>query len=322
MKIHLVTPAKKNSRNGNRTSALRWAGMLRRRGHKVDIDTEYHGEAIDLLITLHAWRSADSIERYRRLYPQGPLIVALGGTDVNTFLKTAPATTLNSIRTADALVCLHDLIADELPLDQRNKLQVIRQSALALPSPRKPGKRYFDICVIGHLREEKDPFRAALAARQLPVSSRLRVIHLGKAHDKKWVKQAKQEMQENPRYLWKGEVPAWRVRQELKRTQLMVISSNQEGGANVVSEAIVAGVPIIASDIAGNTGLLGADYPGYYPVGDENALADLLHRAETDTGWLSSLAEHCRKMASLFTPVAEADAWGALVDSVCRRCRN
>lgn len=316
MKIHLVTPAKQNSRNGNRTSARRWAGMLRSRGHKVDIDTEYNGEAIDLLIALHAWRSANSIERYRRLYPQGPLIVALGGTDVNTFLKTQPATTLNSIRTADALVCLHDLIAEELPVEQRSKLQVIRQSALPLSSPRKPAKRYFDICVIGHLRKEKDPFRSALAARQLPASSRLRVIHLGKAHDKKWARQAKQEMQENPRYLWKGEVPAWRVRQEFKRSQLMVISSNQEGGANVVSEAIVAGVPVIAADIAGNVGLLGADYPGYYPVGDERSLADLLHRAETKPGWLIGLAEHCRRLEPLFTAETEAGAWAALVDSV------
>ena len=316
MKIHLVTPARKNSKNGNRTSALRWARILCDRGHQVDIDTDYNGEPTDLLIALHAWRSADAIARYRKLYPQGPLIVALGGTDVNTFLKSDPATTINSIQVADALVCLHDLIAEELPVEQREKLKVIRQSALPLSSRRKPGKRYFDVCVIGHLREEKDPFRTALAARELPASSRLRVIHLGKAHDRIWARQAEQEMKENPRYLWKGEVPGWRVRRELGSTQLMVISSNQEGGANVVSEALVAGVPIIASDIPGNIGLLGSDYTGYYPVGDEQALAVLLDRAETDSEWLASLADKCRQLSPLFAREAEADAWGALVNHV------
>ena len=135
---------------------------------------------------------------------------------------------------ADALVALHDLIAAELPVELRKKLTVIRQSARPLSRARKPGTRHFDVCVIGHLREEKDPFRSALAARLLPDSSRLRVIHLGKAHSQEWSQRAQSEMMQNPRYRWKGEVSGGRVRQELARTQLMVISSNQEGGANVV----------------------------------------------------------------------------------------
>ncbi len=78
--------------------------MLRDKGHLVHIDTDYQGEACDLLIALHAWRSAGAVDRYRQLNPAGPLIVALGGTDVNGFLKSDPETTLRTIRTADALV--------------------------------------------------------------------------------------------------------------------------------------------------------------------------------------------------------------------------
>ena len=51
-----------------------------------------------------------------------------------------------------------------------------------------------------------------------------------------------------------------------------------EGGANVISESLVARVPVIASEIAGSIGLLGRrDYPGYFPVRDTAALAALLH---------------------------------------------
>ncbi len=313
MKIHLVTPAKKNDRNGNRTSALRWAKLLQQQGHKVQLESEYNGDPVDLLIALHAWRSAEAIERYKTLYPHGPLVVALGGTDVNTHLKIDPEVTLKSMYRADALVCLHDLIALELPVALRSKLRVIYQSADSLTQKLKPRSRTFDVCVIGNLRAEKDPFRTAMAAMLLPVHSKIRVIHFGKATSPQWRLQAQKKMESSPRYASQGEVPRWRVRQELARTRLMVISSNQEGGANVVSEALVAGVPILASKISGNVGLLGADYPGYFPEGDERALADLLYRAETDATFLSLLERSCAQLALKFTAEVESVAWQTLL---------
>jgi glycosyltransferase involved in cell wall biosynthesis len=136
--------------------------------------------------------------------------------------------------------------------------------------------------VFGHLRDEKDPFRTALAARLVPPDSRLRVIHVGRALDDGWAAQARAEMAANPRYVWRGDVAGAAVRRLLARTRLMVLSSIMEGGANVISEALVADVPVIASSIAGSIGLLGADHPGYYPTGDTAALAALLTRAEAD----------------------------------------
>jgi len=316
LKISLITPAKKQSKNGNRTTALRWARMLRENGHRVHIDVDYHDEPADMMIAIHAWRSADAILRYRDRFPDSRLIVGLGGTDVNTFLKADPEPTLRSMRMADALICLHDLIGDALPAALRKKLHVVRQSALPLPGPQRPSTRNFDICVIGHLRDEKDPFRTALAARQLPEGSRIRVIHLGKAHTPEFAKQAEAEMKANSRYMWLGEVPGWRVRREYAKTHLMVISSNQEGGANVISEAIVAGVPVIASDIDGNIGLLGRDYAGYYPLGDEAALAALLERCETEPAFLKTLARQGRKLAPLFRPSHEHKALNKIVNSV------
>jgi len=155
VKISLITPAKNQSRNGNRPTALRWARLLRALGHRVHINVDYCGEATDLLIAIHAWRSAASILRYRERFPNGPLVVGLGGTDVNTFLKSHPETTRCSMEMADALICLHDLIGGALPASFRNKLHVVRQSALPLARLRRPTMRTFDICVIGHLRDEK-----------------------------------------------------------------------------------------------------------------------------------------------------------------------
>jgi len=318
LKINVITPAKKHSKNGNRATAKRWARILRDAGHSVQIDVEYTGDAFDLMIAIHAWRSAASVKAYLAKYPLAPLIVGLGGTDINTYMTTHSAVTLDTMEKADALICLHDLIAQKLPSTLVKKLYLVRQSAVPLSTPRAPRTRTFDVCVVGHLREEKDPFRTAMAAKLIDEQSKLRVTHFGKAHTQAWARDAAKHMRETSRYIWQGEVARWQVRREFARTRAMVISSNQEGGANVVSEAIVAGVPIIASDIDGNVGLLGEDYPGFFPVGDERALARVLWRAETDPTFLSSLADHINELKPLFSAENESAELLRVVDAVTR----
>jgi len=267
-----------------------------------------------MLVALHAWRSADSIGRFRAAFPGRPVIVALTGTDIYRFQDSHPEATRHSMEVADWLVCLHDRVVRDIPAEFGGKLTVAPQSAKPLTGPRKPSVQRFDICVIGHLREEKDPLRAAYAVRDMPAGSRLRVIHLGKAHDESWAREADAEMARNPRYLWRGEVPGWAVRREFRKTQLMVISSIMEGGANVVSEALVAGVPVIASDISGNVGLLCENYPGLYPVGDTAGLRELLVRVEQEPAFLVDLKRRCAALAPRFTPQNEAAAWQSVLD--------
>ena len=108
-------------------------------------------------------------------------------------------------------------------------------------------------------------------------------MHLGAAETPQWAAAAKAEMAANPRYVWRGDRPRADVRRLLGRARAMVLSSLSEGGANVISEAVAAGVPVLASRIDGSVGLLGRDYPGYFPVGDTEALAQLLRRIETDS---------------------------------------
>jgi putative glycosyltransferase (TIGR04348 family) len=313
MKISLVTPAGKQSRSGNRTTAVRWAQMLRGFGHRVAVaETDPVCDA-DMMVAVHAWRSADSIRRFNEAHPDRPLVVLLAGTDIYRFQYSHPAATLESMDRASALVCLHELAYRAVPKRFRAKLRLIRQSAPPLGRPREPSRGFFEVCVIGHLRAEKDPLRAALAARRVPAGSKLRVVQIGKAHNQGWARQACAEMARNPRYQWRGEVPGWQVRRLLARSHAMVISSIVEGGANVVSEAVAAGVPVIASRIDGNVGLLGPDYAGYFPAKDTGALAKLLWRAESDPWFLKRLAEQSRRLRPLFSPYAERNAWRDLL---------
>ena len=316
MKISLVTPAGKQSRAGNRTTAVRWARILRGLGHRVDVTERDDGAAADMMVAVHAWRSADSIRAFSDAQPGRPLVVLLAGTDIYRFQHSHPEDTLGSMERATRLVCLHDLVHRAIPARFAGKLRVVHQSSAPLAAPRRPSPRWFEVCVAGHLRDEKDSLRPALAARLVPPESRLRIVHLGKAHDADWQRRAAAEAASNPRFVWRGEVPGWQVRRQFARSHAMVISSVMEGGANIVSEAIVCGVPVIASRIDGNIGLLGEDYDGYYPVRDERALADLLWRAEREPAFPARLSAQVARRQHLFAPAREIAAWRDLLNEM------
>ncbi|MCA1715431.1 MAG: TIGR04348 family glycosyltransferase [Actinobacteria bacterium] len=314
MKICIVTPAGPKLRNGNRVTAARWSRFLRQLGHEVLLEESWGGEEPDLMISLHARRSHPSIRRYAATCPGRPLIVALTGTDLYRDIRSDEAAR-ESLELATALIVLQEKAPEELESRHRAKTRVIYQSAKPVKR-QPPAKRYFDVCVIGHLRDEKDPFRAALAARLLPPTSRVRVTHTGMPYDEKLAERARLEVSENPRYRWLGETPRWKARRVLARSRLLAQTSVMEGGANVVSEALVSRVPVVASDIPGNVGMLGENYPGYYPVGDEEALARLLYRAETDGAFHEKLEAGCEARRHLVLPEREKAILGSLVVEV------
>jgi putative glycosyltransferase (TIGR04348 family) len=273
------------------------------------------------MIALHAWRSADSIRRFRERYRDRPLIVALTGTDVYEYIDRDPVPTLHSLACADRLVALQDLVRRRVPAQFRHKVRVVHQSAARL-SRAGTATRRFDVAVIGHLREVKDPFRAARAARLLPACSRIRIVHLGAAENPQWAAMATAEMRDNPRYVWRGDRPRAEVRRLLGRARAMVLSSVSEGGANVISEAVAAGLPVLASRIDGSVGLLGGDYPGYFPVGDTAALARLLQRIEAQPEFLMRVQRAIVRRAGLFRPAVEKAAWKKLLDEIMAKSRS
>jgi putative glycosyltransferase (TIGR04348 family) len=313
MKIIVTTPPGPSTRTGNAVAALRWARILRQLGHRVTIAADYGDESVDAMVAIHAWRSAEAVRRFRIRYPGRPLIVQLSGTDIYHYLSEEPEPTLRSMEPADRLVALNSLAWRAVPKKFRKKLRVIFQSARKPVVPRRPSRRRIDVSVIGHLRDVKDPLRAAEAARLLPPTSRVRIVHIGRAYSAEWAAKATAEMAANPRYLWRDDVPRAAVQRLLQRSHAMVLSSLSEGGANVVSEAVVAGVPILASRMDGNVGLLGTDYPGYFPVGDTKALARLLHRIEGDPRFLATLQRAIARRAPLFRPEREVAAWRRLL---------
>lgn len=324
--ICIVSPALAQANNGNWQTARRWAQFLRTRYH-VDIASDWPAvpdastpsrasASPDLLIALHARRSAGPLARFCAAHPGRPNILVLTGTDLYRDIRS-DADAQASLERATALVLLQPAGLAELPPHMRAKAQVIYQSAPALqPAARIAHPRHHDILMVGHLREEKDP-RTFMQAAALVSAPTARLVHIGGVLDPALGEAAAAAANAVPgRYEWLGPLPHADTRQRLKQAHAMAICSRMEGGANVIIEAVTSGVPVLASDVSGNRGMLGEDYLGYFPLGDAQALAALIDKSINDPAWYAALQEQCAQRARLFTPEAEQAALLDLVDNL------
>jgi len=315
VKIILVTPAPAQVHTGNRTTADRWAWLLRELGHHVVVQQDWNGEECDLLIALHARRSFPAIQRFRKQRPRAPLILALTGTDVYRDLERSTEAR-RSVDMATKIVVLQELALEAVPESSRAKARAIYQSAEGSGASMPREKSCFQVCVLAHLRTVKDPLRAAYAVRDLPASSRIIVKHAGAVLDREFEEQVEAEQRMNPRYRWLGPLTHGEAMNLLAPSHLLVLTSLLEGGANVVSEAIAVNVPVISSRIPGSVGILGKDYPGYFPAGDSAALSELLQRAESDEKFYQDLQQRIAALRPLVSAARERDAWLALLSEL------
>ena len=297
-------PSGTAERTGNHHTAQRWAGFLRAAGHRVSVVLEWDGKPCDLLLALHARRSHASAVAFRKAHPGLPLVVTLTGTDL---YKDLPASreARESLRLADRVIVLQEDALRIVDSRTRRKARVVYQSAR--PSVRhSPPKTPFRVVVVGHLRKEKDPFRAALAL--LHLKQELEVVQVGDALSPQMGKQAKKHMKRDRRYRWLGGLTHSRAMAWIARSHLLVVSSVMEGGANVISEAARIGTPVLASRMSGNVGMLGRNYPGYFPLFDEEALARLIGKCFSSKDFTNRLKLAMATRRPRFAPAAESRA--------------
>jgi putative glycosyltransferase (TIGR04348 family) len=306
----LVTPYGAAANNGNWRTAARWARLLAPRWRVIlqRADDPVSGGRRDgatALIALHARRSRAAIAAWRAERPDRALIVALTGTDLYRDLATGNADVRASLSDADRLIVLQDQAPLAVPATHRAKVDVVFQSARHLvPWPAKRADRLHCL-LVAHLRPEKDPLTAFASWRRLPRDLPITLTIIGDALDPALARAARELAMADSRVEWLGPRPhAW-TRQAIKRAHLLLCPSRMEGGANVVVEALTGGTPVLASRISGNVGMLGSDYPGYFPVGDADALAALLRRALAEPEFSAELAARCAARVQRFDPADE-----------------
>jgi putative glycosyltransferase (TIGR04348 family) len=334
--ICIVSPALAAANNGNWQTASRWASILAPH-YDVSITASWPAADTavpDLLIALHARRSATSLAAFQAAHPERPTLLVLTGTDLYRDIRT-DASAQASLATAGALVVLQSAGFDELPPTARAKAHIIYQSATPENPEANRGVRsgirtgapshesqQHEILMIGHLREEKDPLTFMRAA-QLVQAPSAKLVHIGGVLAPALGEAAQAAQAAAPgKYAWLGALPHEETRERLRQAHAMAICSRMEGGANVIIEAVISGVPVLASDISGNRGMLGDDYDGYFKLGDAQALASLIDRCVTDDAFVNRLRAQCAARAHLFNPSTEEAALLALVDNLLHENRK
>ncbi len=328
-RVLIVTPALASANNGNWQTAWRWQRMLRSH-FDVSIDQQWNGQTVDVLLALHARRSAPSIEAWAQArgasHAAQGLGVVLTGTDLYRDVAV-DASAKRSLKLAKHLVVLQECGPDGLAPSQQAKTRVIFQSTSTRQTLHKT-QAHLRVLMVGHLRDEKSPQTLFEAARLLRDSPDIFIDHIGEPIDAALGQQASETQALCPNYRYFGGLAHEATRRHIQRAHLLVHASKMEGGAHVVMEAVCSGTPVLASRIAGNVGMLGASYPGYFAHGNTRQLAELLRRCRpapiglSDTpgtsgkfgvNLISELTRHCQARAPLFAPEKEQAALIQLV---------
>ena len=326
-RVLIISPATAGSNNGNWQTALRWSRMLHPHYHTT-IAQDWAGEPFDVVLALHARRSAKAIAswaRARGVDADCPgLAVVLTGTDLYRDIQT-DASAQASLAYAQRLVVLQDCAPQALPQPLRAKARVIFQSVTAR-KPLAKTLRHVRAVVVGHLRDEKSPQTVFAAARLLKHEPGVFIDHIGEALDHALGQEAQTCAAECPQYRWLGALPHTATRRRIQSAHVLVHPSRMEGGAHVVMEAVCSGTPVLASRIDGNVGMLGANYNGYFALGDARGLADALLRCRADRSGAKPTAcasyqhlqSQCDQRASWFSPANEQAALHQLVRELLR----
>ncbi len=313
MKIHIASPYPLEDAKGNSVTALRIAGILRELGHEATAGQGWNGEEADMLITLHAVKGAEAARRFTEAHPAGKVCLMFTGTDVYRDLPGGSEAGMALVRSADRLLVFHEGTREAVPPDFLDKLRLIPVS-LEMPevTPVSAENRG-DFTVAGHLRAVKDPFLAVQAVFSHPEWGNLRLLQIGNALDDSMAEIARGWESADARYRWLGGRNREETLAAMAASAATINSSLSEGGANAVLESMALGVPVLASDIPGNRGLLGADYGGYFKVENVEELAALLAEFQENENFRADLARQCRERFELFTREREKEGWRDLL---------
>lgn len=292
--ILISSPYGPESRSGNWRTACRYADLLQRAGVSVrlavGLGRPRDWQDLQAVLVLHARRSHTVAQHARA---RGiALGVVITGTDLYGDLgpEGAPEHAAQCAETLGNAVLAITLqqeahrhllgLREQRPEWRDLRLICLPQSSSWAGRPRVCPASPHDCLMVGHVRPEKDPetgFRGFLKAHlQDPA---LGLVHLGASLDDPLMGRLRLLADARPQAIqMRGSVGHDEVRAWMDQRGVLIHPSRSEGGALVLAEAIARGLWILASDIPGNRGVLGPDFPGFFPAGDANALAHQLLR--------------------------------------------
>jgi len=308
--IHSPYPRQRSQ--GNAVTAERMRKLLQSGGLNAAIHERGDiSMTAKCLIALNARKSAGEIFDFRRRLPESSIVALLTGTDVNhSEMEQFGSDTLKALELSDRIVSLHEGFSHRLPDDLLIKTKVIYPSVqLAEDINHRPSEPW-KVIIAGNFREEKNPDLMMQAVSKLTNSP----LHLhayggGGDYQAKLERTAKKYAQ----FHFHGVQEHDALLADMQSARVLLNTSTEEGGANAICEAVSLGLPVIASKIDGNVGMLGADYAGFFTSGDVDSLIDILVRVAEDINFYQTLKRQVTERAPFFSYQREMEEWTALV---------
>ncbi len=326
MKVFISAPYERGSVQGNCITAERLVSFFLDSG--VDASVLYLGDRVgagDVLVALHARKSRHFIDDFLLLNAGGRVVVYLTGTDLYSDIRGGCEVCLSSLELADVIVISQGASMASVPDAFKSKVVVVHKS-IDLPEGFVSDLELVDdgdealevglISVVGHLRAVKQPFLAVEALSVLNEECEVELVLLGNVVDAEMLEIGEEWCRRESRFRWFRGVEHVDALRWVRRSLVTVNSSLAEGGANSVGESIVLGVPVLATRVEGNVGMLGEDYEGYFGVGDVGELAALMKRVLVDAVFLSRLREQVGVRAGLLRPEREKLGWMQLLENI------
>lgn len=315
----LLVPPGLPATAGNLVSASRLAIWLGRVGVRAEILEAGRRLAVPLGCgVIHALHALQAGEPGRVLARRAglPLVVTLTGTDLDQ--GDTPA--LWQVANEAAMVITYhpearDIFIQRLP-DLSTPVEVIPPGVDTLvPGPRQRsfwgwGPEEVVFLLASGLRQVKDPnFAVGLLSDARAKGLPLRLTVAGPVREDSAAQALQQAISHLPWATYLGEVPHERMGELYRAADVILNTSHSEGLSNSVLEAMAAGRPVLAADIAGNRAALHHLQDGilYKDRADFIRWVELL----TTSPWMRArLGTAARRVAvSRFSPLAEAKAY-------------
>ena len=340
MRIALVSPYTLPERRGNSLQAQRLLHGLQQRGHEVMLFNSSHDDprqavafAPEVIHSLHALHSRQWVEAFF-LVRQLPWVVTLTGTDYNC----------DSVQSADAIeafcrfdqacvpVVFHDEARRTLCVrypDLAASVRVVPQGvALSqIAVPRHQLRQRFGLgpeAVIFFMASGIRPvkniglaLRAFARVRAQHVSARLLLAGPRIDAEESWAVLAAGAQLDGFSYL--GELDQCRVREYMACTDVFLNTSISEGMPGAVMEAMAEGLPVVATDVAGNRSLVADGCSGLLvPPNDEAAFVRALVRLAGDSDVRQRMGRHSRTQVEAAHSIeAEMQAYEGIYAQAC-----
>lgn len=286
MRVALLSPFNTGPLRGNLITVQRIAHHLPAVGCEcttIALDTVSLSQArqlIDqyqpeLLHAFHAFHGGPAA-RIHALQTSRPYLITMTGSDLYEPSLYNHPDTLLALQDAAAITCFDQLAADQLTRRQpglASRVQVIPQGVAPLtasePFPRPADS--FIILLPAAIRPVKGILEAFDALTPLAQRTpQLKLWVAGGDLDADYAVQVRQQAAGLPWVRLLGEVPHQRMGDLFAACNLVLNNSRFEGGmANTLLEAMAAGKPVIASDVAGNRSLIRHDETGWLFLGQQ-----------------------------------------------------